>query len=396
MVVMDLVEPIAIWLRDNIKLEDALQALGIAISVVIIPALWGIATAITGILGPFGLLVLGIRIFKEAWEKDLLGIRTTATQVFEETIKPLLSDIATFIEQKIVPAIQDLGKWLGGIWESVRPTLQMLHDWFVKDAVPAIVDVIKNSLLPFIDEIGVTLGNIWKIVEPALSRLFEWFVKDALPAILSFISEKVIPAVGVFIDILRTIWDIVGPGLEKFVNYLVETGFPAVGVIINTIIDVIKLLIATIKAIWSEVSPALETFGEGIGRLLQPVIDYYTWLFNIVSDVVKKLREFNAINVGQAAAVIEQGPAAILDPKQFDVGGYTGNAPGVAGVVHGREYVVPEQGALVVRGEGGGAGGANIENLIVQYNGIPQSQQEADSGVRFMVNALESEGVILS
>lgn len=38
-------------------------------------------------------------------------------------------------------------------------------------------------------------------------------------------------------------------------------------------------------------------------------------------------------------------------PIGYDTGGYTGDQPGVAGVVHGGEYVVPERGTLVVRGE---------------------------------------------
>jgi TP901 family phage tail tape measure protein len=41
----------------------------------------------------------------------------------------------------------------------------------------------------------------------------------------------------------------------------------------------------------------------------------------------------------------------------FGYGGYTGDTSGIAGFVHGGEWVVPENGALVLRGDGGGQGG---------------------------------------
>jgi TP901 family phage tail tape measure protein len=53
--------------------------------------------------------------------------------------------------------------------------------------------------------------------------------------------------------------------------------------------------------------------------------------------------------------------------RGFASGGYTGNQPGAAGIVHGREFVVPERGALVMKGGGGnGYSGPSMLRVIFQ------------------------------
>lgn len=102
-----IIEPIAAWVSENIELESVLLGVAVIIGSFVIPALLGIATAIAAPLALFAGLVLAIQILKNAWETDFLGIRTTVTNFWNETLHPFLIDAQDWFENKMPQAIED-------------------------------------------------------------------------------------------------------------------------------------------------------------------------------------------------------------------------------------------------------------------------------------------------
>lgn len=77
------IEPVVQWIGENVKLQDVLIALGIAIAAVVLPALWSIITAAAPVIAVGIALIAGVAALRAAWENDFGGIRTFLTQAFE-------------------------------------------------------------------------------------------------------------------------------------------------------------------------------------------------------------------------------------------------------------------------------------------------------------------------
>jgi len=313
---------------------------------------------------------------------------------FQENVKleDILTALAVVIGSVVIPAIAGLViaiapvaaaiaglvaavTILRDIWESdwmgIRTSVENVVEWLVKTGVPGVLDFIESIIkwaqanpeltttLLLLSGVVLAAGPIFTLLGTAVG-----FVTGALALLF---SPAVLIAGAIAAIIAAANFGYPG-GITQLLKdaataaqQLAVIGF---GILIGAA-NIVRNSIENLVQIVRDAVTALELLFQ---KIQEAPVDFLTGIFG--------------------------GATGGIDLSGFQSGGYTGNAPGVAGVVHGREFVVPEQGALVVRGEG--SGGATIENLIVQYNGIPQSQQEADSGVRYLVNALEAEGVSLS
>jgi hypothetical protein len=98
------------------------------------------------------------------------------------------------------------------------------------------------------------------------------------------------------------------------------------------------------------------------GELLNTILGQNGTAFSGFADLIKNNLGGiigtigNAMSAIQSSGGIGSAISGLLDSVGFADGGYTGDMPAnqIAGVVHGKEYVVPENGSLVIRGDNSG------------------------------------------
>ncbi len=245
--------------------------------------LGALATAIGFILSPVGLLLVAIAAIGIAFATNFGGIRDA-----------------------VMPVIQGLVDALKGIWERVRPSLDMLAGWFINGAVPDIINIIKTSVLPVIQDFIDFLGRLWSDVQPALDSLFDWFKTQGLPAILSFISNQALPTIKKIIDAFKAIWDEVRPKLEALFSWFMNEGLPTIGRLLSEFkTNYVDPVISVLKDLWTVVEPALQaladwftntglpTIKQALGEIKEKWIDPVIAAFQSIWDAVQpKLKEF--------------------------------------------------------------------------------------------------------
>lgn len=234
-VVVETLKPIGDWINENIRLEDVLLALGIAAASVVVPAILSIVAAAAPIVLTIAGLIAAVTLLRSAWENDFLGIRTFITE-------QALPAIVDFIETTAIPGIEALFTFLGDAWETVRPELELLWDWFTVTALPAVVDFVENTVQPAVQDFIDILEGIWVVVSVGLQALENWFTTTGGPAI-NTATDLVHTKVSELQTTLEGIWEAVRPLIEPMVNWFRDT-FQWIGeLFIKPVIDFIKDII---------------------------------------------------------------------------------------------------------------------------------------------------------
>lgn len=191
-------------------------------------------------------------------------------------LEEALPGVLDFVQNTVLPGIQDFFDFLSEAWTYVGPALQRFGDWFMNDVLPQLIDFVQNTVLPAVQDFFGFLSEAWDIVGPALAKLAIWFLEDALPRIQTFISETVIPAINDFVNKLREIWDKVSPFLLKLLNWFINEGLPAIiDFIENTVVPAVDDFVETLKGIWEDVEPVLQKlYTWFVEEALPAIIDF--------------------------------------------------------------------------------------------------------------------------
>lgn len=340
-------------------------------------------------------------------------------------ITDALPTVVTFITDTVAPAVNGFFEGIGDFWADIQPGLASFADWFTTDALPLVTQFINDVAAPAFQLISDVVGGIWALVEPGLTSFFNWFTADALPVISSFLSDTVIPIVGDFIDLLAGIWTVAGVGLTELHNWWSNTFIGSwVDSITGTngIQTVLQGFIDVATAIWDTISPAftalynwistnlpglitnfIQPLGDSISRIVQGAIDAVESLLGIGNaatgggtpvqggvapggDYSQSGSEYNRIDSSSISGTGGFGG--------FAGGGFTGTGDSseVAGVVHRNEYVVPENGALVMSG-GGDTYQIQVSVPLELLRNEPQLESNARTFGEFMMDELTRQGM---
>jgi TP901 family phage tail tape measure protein len=284
-------------------------------------------------------------------------------------------------------------------------------------------DLLKSSISGLAINVGTALlpalNQLMSAVTPIISSIVEWV--QANPELVQQIATVAL----------------VGAGLG--------IGFVAVGSVISGVSAVVGVLTGAlgfllspaglmIVAIAGIVYALDKLYPGGLGKLLTDAATAaqqlsFIFMFvlstainwvrdNVIVPIITKVQELIATlqlawdwiqKVGNNVGTAVQGGAGIvggLTSGQWDLGqiwaatrsefgfaegGYTGsgNSGEVAGVVHRNEWVVPEGGALVMRG---GDSGMTIQNLTIYANGQAEGRAAADGFVERMRERYNGRG----
>lgn len=244
-----------------------------------------------------------------------MGVVAAAAAAAIGPVLGILGAIATVIGFILSPiglliaAVAALGvAWatnFGGIRDKVMPILTN------------VVNFIKGTVIPAIQK-------LWTDVQPALQSFANWFMKDALPWIIATVEFFIINTWNPLVNAIREFWTLVSPALNSFATWFSQN--------IGPIIDQINKLIDAFNKASSTISKGLNLPSNALPQAAASVLTGGT------------------TNVGGGVNLGVQLGSAVRSWLGFASGGPTGPGTGVAGFVHGSEYVVPENGALVMRG----------------------------------------------
>jgi hypothetical protein len=219
----ELASTIGAFISDH---AEEFKAAIIAIGAVLAAAM--IATAIMGIvnaLNPVTLAIMGIiaaaALLGAAWAGDWGGIRTTLTNIWENTLKPIFERLSVWLGEnipKVIAFLQDawenvLLPAIKVVWaflsEYVIPLLAALADVWLASAQKALEMIAAawtNKVYPALKDLWDWLGKVAAIIGEKLQPVFDWLADKALPAIAGALGA-VSKAVKDLIDHFKNVAD---------------------------------------------------------------------------------------------------------------------------------------------------------------------------------------------
>lgn len=251
------------WLKAN--WEPLLAAFVAVIAVLVIPAFisWAVAAGSAAIatiaaLAPVIAIVaaVGAAVFLlyKAWDTNFLGIKTTLTNFWNDTLKPVFTDIQNWLATNIPLAITTAK----GFWDNtLAPALSRVWQFIKEHLWPAFLDVGEWLLTTIGTAISAAAG-FWKdTLQPALTDVW------------SFIKTYLWPA---FVDIATWLGDTIGQVITTAAGFWKETLRPALE-------DIWKFINESLL-------PILEDLGGFLKDTLQFVLDNIAGAFNGIRDAV--------------------------------------------------------------------------------------------------------------
>ncbi len=167
-------------------------------------ALGAIVSAIGALISPIGLVIVIVGLLAAAWATNFGGIRDMLTNLWANTLQPIFSKLATWLQKNIPVALQALSRF----WRNV-----------LLPAIRAVWNFISKVLWPILVGIADILSAVVGTAVRALAGLWQNVLYPALQKVWSWLSEKLGPA-------LRTIGSVVatwlGPKLQWLNDKIVQ------------------------------------------------------------------------------------------------------------------------------------------------------------------------------
>lgn len=264
------IAPIAEWVAQIVSLQDVLVALGLGVASVVIPAIWGIITAMAPIIATVGAVILAVALLRQAWETNFLGIRDKVQQVID-WLRPLILGFITAIQQ-----------WWAANGQAIMTSVQTA--W---TAIQTGVTVVVETLWTLIEGLVTQIQAWWEengeAVKTAVSTAWA-----AIQATVETVIEVIQRVVGAFQKAFRGDWEGFGRDLGELwseawdaITDFLETVWPRILAWLGTLWDnfvtwftstdwaglarkIIDGLISGLQAGWGAVADAVYGFIHGV------------------------------------------------------------------------------------------------------------------------------------
>lgn len=275
----EFIQPIVDWIAANVEIKDVLLALGVAIATVVVPIIISLLSSILPIIAVFVALTLASAAIRAAWESDWMGIRTTLTAVWEETIKPALAQLYEWLKVNIPIAIAALKKW----WtETLMPAMRIVAAWVVDTLIPTLIEIYTVIMTTLMEAITF-LADLWiNTLKPALDKVWAFIVEHVIP-ILEALSELIGVTITLVIEAFAALWrTVLKPALEVVWAFVQDHVIP---ILTDAKENIEEGLGPIIEWLSETVLPAFEAALQGVRDWLQWVIDkvklLIDWLKNL-------------------------------------------------------------------------------------------------------------------
>ncbi len=247
-----------------------------------------------------------------------------------EKLLPVITELAGFMLDKVLPTLEVVGKELG---ERLGPVIE------------TVADFVQEKLIPFFSDFGETVDGDVNPTVQAAQRFFEDGLKPAFEAVADFVQEHLAPA----LERLGTLF------AEKILPVLVDHILPAwlklqeilFGDVLPILLDLVGLLIDMVVPAIEEFFAALEVaidFAGDVVDAFQDMIDFIQGLPDKITNAARGLWDG-----------IPRPPSFITDTIG-SVGGFLGFATGTrnfggGGAIvgeRGPERVVLPEGSQII------------------------------------------------
>lgn len=265
-----------VWLMKNKGvIVGVFAALGAAIGVfvytVIIPAVASIISAIWPALLIMAAIGLAAYVLYEAWSNNWLGIRDALTSVWENTIKPALSQLWEWLQVAIPAAIA----WLSALWsDTLQPAMEEVWEW-VQAVVFPIIETLWNWIQNYLITVIDAYALLWtEVVWPAMKKLWLWVQTTVFPIIATlwdWIKVKVPEAIAVLTDF----WENkLLPAITAVWSFIENDLFPLFMAISGFMDAAFSLAVTALSGLWENVLyPAFEKVWAFVKENVMPVFE---------------------------------------------------------------------------------------------------------------------------
>ena len=172
--------------------KTALLVIGAVLAgAAIASAIAGIASSLAFLISPIGLIIAAVALLAIAWQRDFGGIRTVLTEVFENTIKPALMELARIFETRVLPVLKDVGTFFTTVF---LPAVQRVFMWIQENVFPIVRAFIDFFIKSLVTEINILVTVFTQFLLPALSAVFK-FLGEKLAPVFQFLGDTVLPIV---------------------------------------------------------------------------------------------------------------------------------------------------------------------------------------------------------
>lgn len=414
------VDPIIAWLSENVKLQDILIALGIAIATVVLPVLWGIVSAVAPVIAAFLLVVAVVAALRKAWEENFLGIQEKAAAVwgFIQTFVPQVIETVRDVVTTVVAAIRQFWAENGDaimtkaqeIWTGIQNAVQVAIE-----TVRNVVQTIMEGLQSFWDRNG---NNIMTIAQTIWQTIVT-VIQTAITTVRSVV-ESVMNAIRSFwqsngdtiMSYAKLVWDSIKTYIQtaienvqliiKAVTQAIQGDWTGFGETLREIWD------NTWAAIWNALSNSITIAKDIVQRIITAVKDKFNSIDwgevgkNIIQGIANGISAAASFiadaarNAAQAALDAAKGFLGIESPSsvmRMEVGRPTGEGLAL-GIADMAPLIQSEMRSLIPGLSPAGGGSTSITNTVANTYQLTTQSYVREGGLRMEFNAMAAMGRI--
>lgn len=273
----------------------------------------------------------------------LSGIWNAWVFVFTQVLFPIL---AALWNDVVRPGFELMGNIIVFFWNLARGIFEVMVSVLKYVVFPIFMALWNEVVRPVFEGIGAVIGFIWNNV-----------VAPIFGAIIGFIVGQLSPPFWAFLGVVKTVWDAVSGAVGGAWNGIRDGIFGPMS----------NFLTKDLPNMWEE---AKRLIGIAWDKVMGVAKEPIKWVINsVINDGV----------VGTFNKVADKLPGVnklerVKLPDGWRTGGYTGNIDPdeVAGVVHGKEYVLREQATSALMRQYG-MSGLDHMNRTGQLPGAPST-----------------------
>jgi phage-related minor tail protein len=278
------IAPILDLVGEFVKWQDVLAALGIAIAIVIIPAIASLVASLAPVILAALAIVAAIAWVRTGWENDWLGLATFYTDLWEGMIRPALEQLWQWLQINVPAALETLKNY----WLTVLlPAVQNVWGWLTNTLFPTL-NTLWIWLKDTITAALTNLGNFWRnVLLPAINEVWSFIQANIFP-LFNALTNVYIAALKLELGLLKTFWDqVLLPAIQAVWQFIQDNIVPIFRDLIDLWIFGLKTELAILADFWEEtLLPALQVVWGFLQDNIGPVLDSIIGRIGAFSDQI--------------------------------------------------------------------------------------------------------------
>lgn len=304
-------------------------------------AAWAAAAPLMSILGPIIAIGAAVALLAVAWSNDWGGIRTTLTEFWEQTAKPILQNLLTWFTETLPEGLHAIANWFTVTWMRIKAGITFYWDFIaayfeglwnvITGAIRTAWNIVVDFFTHIWESIRLGIQTAWTVIKALLSFFWDLIVgltKPIWEPVATFLSDlweristKVTEIWNTIHDFLNGKWDAIASKVTEIWNTIhdfLSLKWEMISTLVRLKAELVRVLLASVwdailekvKEVWTTISDwlsnlwgnvygtASRTFGalsERVMKIFSDLKDGVKWMWGLIqasiSDVVSNLWE---------------------------------------------------------------------------------------------------------